>query len=505
MKKALPILAIAFILILIGGFLFSLNNPISLDDGLRHLAMAREMMVNGFGVGWQRFFFAGYFSQHLLDPWFLANISYIPVSSLPTEVALKIYTLINIALLIGAFSWTLRFYKLPIRWHVFLIFLLIFADKIFLYRLLLGRPFILITALLLIIFRGVIEKRWLLVSTCLLIATLFSQLFVFPFFIVCFGCGWLWLLKDRKSSIKIFASSCAAIVIGLMLHPHSLEYIRYLLMVFLRIPCASDSLILGTEMQSGYMFTYSVAGVIGICTFMTIVSLCLKCSPTLKLYNRRATTLLAAIAFVLLGVFYNWARGIDLLWPILILLLASFMELHKPFLKEACECKQKILGRSIPQGWLIVAVVSVLFCANSLSINYQLRKTDSDRALAHAEILSVIPSGSRVLNIDWDRIPVYLNFRPDLKYATGIDNTFTYIDNKEGYNIVNAAFSDAFKFDDSIIDVDVWINQLLKQYPSDYLLLHSPSHEKIISALDVAKSLKRISDDGSVFALYEIY
>jgi len=104
MKKALPILATAFILIVIGGFLFSLNNPISWDDGLRHLAMAREMMVNGFGVGWQKFFFAGYFSQHLLDPWFLANISYIPIANLPTEAGLKIYTLINIALLIGAFS-----------------------------------------------------------------------------------------------------------------------------------------------------------------------------------------------------------------------------------------------------------------------------------------------------------------------------------------------------------------------------------------------------------------
>jgi len=180
------------------------------------------------------------------------------------------------------------------------------------------------------------------------------------------------------------------------------------------------------------------------------------------------------------------------------------MELHKPFLKEACECKQKIFGRSIPQGWLIVAVVSVLFCANSLSINYQLRKTDADRALAHADILSSIPSGSRVLNINWDVIPVYLNARPDLQYATGIDNTFTYIDNKDGYKIVNAAFSDAFKFDDPIVDGNTWIDQLMEQYPSDYLLLYSPSHKKIIPALDAVHRLNRISDDESVFALYEI-
>ena len=47
-------------------------------------------------------FYGGYLSSHPIDPWFLADVSYIPFTGLQSALALKLYSVLGLAALMLA-------------------------------------------------------------------------------------------------------------------------------------------------------------------------------------------------------------------------------------------------------------------------------------------------------------------------------------------------------------------------------------------------------------------
>jgi 4-amino-4-deoxy-L-arabinose transferase-like glycosyltransferase len=129
---------------------------------------------------------------------------------------------------------------------------LLFGDSLFFMRQLLGRPFTLLTALCLLVVWAVLRRRWLVLLVLLALATLLSQLFIFPLFIAGVGSVWLWRSK-RTSSVLCAGASVAGTSAGLALHPQPLEYLRYLAMGFFgTLVPFSGSGVDGSEVHSGF-------------------------------------------------------------------------------------------------------------------------------------------------------------------------------------------------------------------------------------------------------------
>src|SRR3989344_3523035 len=107
--------SVLLILVVFGGILASTKNPLSLDDGLRHFVMAERYKAEGLeGPSWSNFFFEGYFTAHRVDPWFLADLSYVPFTIFENRIAgIKAATFVSLCVLL--FSVLLFFRRVQIR------------------------------------------------------------------------------------------------------------------------------------------------------------------------------------------------------------------------------------------------------------------------------------------------------------------------------------------------------------------------------------------------------
>ncbi|TSC99780.1 MAG: hypothetical protein Greene101449_514, partial [Candidatus Peregrinibacteria bacterium Greene1014_49] len=227
------------------------SSPTSWDDGLRHITMARVMREEGVNQTWDRFLFGGYLSEHKVDPWFLADVSYIPFTIFSDAVALKLYAAIAMAALFFALWYIIAPLKLPATW-VTVLLLLVFLMPGFYGRLLLARPFVWSTIFALLALDAVLRRRWISLGIVLCVATLFSQLFIFSLAFGVIGIGWLLTLGDRRSAARGLMSITLGTIAGVALHPHPFAYVQYIATVFLRIPFEAHTLNLGSEMYPGF-------------------------------------------------------------------------------------------------------------------------------------------------------------------------------------------------------------------------------------------------------------
>jgi len=183
--------------------LFGTRNPISIDDGLRHIVMAQHYRDQGIGNvnGWGVYFFSGYFAELSFDPWFLADLSYIPFTVLSDPVrSLKAYSLVSLALIFLSFLPLLRRYRAPPLLGCLSLLLLFFGSEMFLFRLLLARPYVFVTALFLFTYLCIVQRRFFLLLPVLAIATLFSHLFVFPLALCVAATLWFLALHEYRNS-----------------------------------------------------------------------------------------------------------------------------------------------------------------------------------------------------------------------------------------------------------------------------------------------------------------
>ena len=237
-QKSILILAVLLLLLLSGLMLISIKNPPSLDDGLRHFAIAKEMRERGEyfgGVAWSDFFYEGYFAERAVDPWYLSNILYVPFSFLPPQVAVRAFSFTGIAALLASFLWLLRPMKISAGWLALFSAILILGDRSFLFRIFLGRPFIIMTAVILLTVKGVLEKRAVLAAVCIFFAVLLSELYMFPLFIALLGSLWIWRAFGARSAVKMFSGVSAGALAGLAAHPHAADNISHTLGAFFKI------------------------------------------------------------------------------------------------------------------------------------------------------------------------------------------------------------------------------------------------------------------------------
>src|SRR3989344_6577159 len=221
--------------------LWSLENVVSFDDGLRHFAMAKFMGEHGISAntGWNVFLFHGVMSSLAVDPWFFYDVLLIPLTRLQPTDALKLVSIIEMILIGGIFFALLRTLRVPRRLEPWYLLALFLGDFHFVHRILLGRPFPFFTALVLLAIICLFQRRLILLGATLFAATLLSHLFIFPLAVSIFGVAWLLVIRDKRSALRASVAVVTGVGMALAVHPQSMAYLTYLATVLPIIPFQS--------------------------------------------------------------------------------------------------------------------------------------------------------------------------------------------------------------------------------------------------------------------------
>lgn len=495
-SKAYPWAAASVCLLLFVFILSLLRNPVSLDDGLRHIMMGKRMAQDGiFAVpGWSSWLSSGYFHDHRLDPWFLSDVLYVPLAGMETVMALKLFSLESALLLALCFGLCLRQMKVRASLAALLLTLLLLGHGTFTFRLLIGRPFVVLTACMLLLICSILQRRPILAGLLMLIVALLSHLFVFAVGISIVGFLWLWIGRQRRDALQLLGTSVAGTVTGILLHPAPLEYLQYLWLFFIQIPFKElpDR---GGELFGGFGEGTILYPFVGFAILLIAV---LIRERTLQWKN--PIVFLSTLTGLFLVQFFLWVRSIDLLWPLLLLLIGALITEQ-----DGMALRQLAALLSLSKRKRRAAGILCLLCLfSTVLLARALIKSDSTRSLEpYAQALSAARPGERILNVDWDRFPALVTVRPDLQYSLGIDPMFSAASNSGAYALTRMlqkteGLTDTRQY----IDAKAVLTSLNRVHHADFALLSRARMEPIITSLEI-HGLRNVSGNEE-WALFRI-
>jgi hypothetical protein len=462
-RRLLPWIAALVGLLLIGGLLGLLVNLPAFDDGLRHFTMGRLMAERGiFGIpGWSQWFTGGYLHQHVVDPWFLSDILYIPFTGLPIVPGLKLFTLSAIACLLLAFGLCLKEFRVPPTVSAVLILLLLFGHQDFTHRLIAARPFVVMTAVSLFLLWSVLRSMHWLTVPLMAALVLLSHLFVFPLLICAAGCAWHLFGKRTCDAAMLGAVAVLGAVIGFAVHPAGMEYLHYIGTAFFAIPFLPDR---SMELRGGF-------GEGALIYFFVMLLLLARVRVRFPDGRKDGALLLEWLALLFFLLFFVWVRSVDFLWPLLLLLIGV-----------------RIADESLREMGRQTAVLAVCLCAITFTVlSVKLARTDADRSLEPYRLaMSNVETDATILNPDWYTFAPLVAVRPDARYATGIDPAFTSLTDPQAYALITKE-----------LPTQEWLTSLLQVYPSDYVFLPVQRHQTLVDTLRSA-GMTDVSGDPSI-------
>lgn len=457
--------------------------------------MARTMAEQGIlsVPGWSAFMYQGTLSTLRADPWFLSQALLIPLLPLGLAGALKVYTAVLLAALLWSFDLLVGSFGLSKRTRTVFLVAFVTCNGPFLFRLLLGRPFPLLTVLSLLALWAVLQRRPLLLVCIAAVAVLMSHLFVFPLMIAGVAAAWTAYARGWGRGANMVIALAAGTVAGFALHPYPADFVRYIFFVFLPSPFL-PRLAIGAEMRWGFMSdTMAVTVLAGL---LAAVFFLLGYSGRLrpKEFLRSDLSLLLALAAVFAGAFVIWMRAVDFLWPYGLVLLARVVSLHPGILRETAEAFLLPVRR---RTWAIVVISYCILIP--LSQLHVLARANPGASLERYAVMRDIPAGSQVLNVDWDLFPALLAVNPHARYATGIDAATTALENPRVAGLfaqVSPALS-AKQMEE--VDARLWLTDVFAEYPGDYLVFRlRKSRAGFFDQLKTDSRLQHLSSSGAI-------
>src|SRR3989344_104036 len=520
-------LSMVVVLLFFGGILAVTHNPLSLDDGLRHFVMAKEQLRLGIGaVTWSRYFFLTYFIHHAVDPWFLANLSYVPFTFFTSSVAgIKAATFAFLCVLAFSFSLFLRRFPVTPFFTALIIFLFFFGSDTFGFRLMLGRPFVLVSALMLFVLHALITRRWLLLAVLLALSTLFSHLFIFPFGIAVIGSlWWLFICRHPRSVCASVFATMGGMTTGIILHPQSREYVLWMKNIFFVVPFSKE-LDLGGEIYNGLGFADAGVYLLLISCILLIFLLAVRQELANALHRRPEIILLGVLALLFFAAYLLWVRAIDLFWPMGVILLLSLVSATDGAMQDA---KRFLFSKQFPLGIRAMHVVIVLFVITSAHHLWLFVGNDDRRSVASFSAINAVPAGSTVFNADWEYFPVLFFLRSDLLYARGMDPTHDELPVRsliaklheakflpketlfsrewftELWSRVDMKQLGIRRMGEKDVDADAWLMELRSIAQPQYLALYRGAHPRLIQSLTTSSGATLFSESRAmiIFSLH---
>lgn len=463
--------------------LLATRHPLSLDDGLRHLTIARHYREEGMsGVGgWGDYLFTGYFTEQNSDPWFLADLAYIPFTFLPTTTfGLKLATLIFLLFFLCSFLPLLRFHPCSNVLRGTILVLLLYGSSTFLFRLLLGRPFVIVTGLFLLVYLSVLHRQYVFLLPLLAFATLFSHLFLFPLLVALVGSLWIFLRGQKRQAFLCAFSSLSGVLLGFLIHPHRRAYVQYLMDILLPNPFSKD-LGLGGELHSG--FGFADIPVFLMLSALFLLGVLLVCRGRLLYIAKQHPEVVFTAMLVLLFLiaFILWVRAIDFLWPLLLLL---FLQVVTALPEIEREVLHVFRSRITPHGCTWRELVLVLCFLNFVGVAVPFLKDDPWKSPKEYAAIEAVRPGAKVLNVDWEVFPVLFSLNSSVLYARAMDPSFDYVSDPQGFAILDRIVDRGlWEREADGIDAAAWICDLRTHFRANYLAFMKHHHQKLLPTL----------------------
>ena len=467
-----------------------------MDDALRHFTMGKLMAERGiFGVrGWSEWFYAGYLHDHIVDPWFLSDVLYIPFTALPIVRGLQVFSFMSVALLAACFAFGMRTLRVNPVISSLLILLLVLGHEGFTFRLLIGRPFPLMTALTLLLILCIIKKRHVFAGLILTALTLLSHLFVFPLGVAFLGIAWLWLSGKKKDATILLISSVLGVAAGVLLHPMPFEYLNYMRDIFFQTPFM-DFPDRAVELTTGFG---NGGPIFIILAFIILLHFLLIEDRKSKKIDLPVLLFLDVLVAAFFLQFLLWTRSMDFLWPMMLLLLGMLTT----FWDNVFERLDRFL--KITKSFSTVFILMIILCVTTfVPLAMILYLSEGIRSLQNYErAFSIVESGAHVLPAQWDWFAPSMAVRPDLKFADGIDPMYAYASNSGSYALLAAVLPTRFPETRQLLDSRRWLTAVLEAYPADYIMLSASRDRPVVQALRL-QGLKDVSQSPK-WAMFKI-
>ncbi|MDA1208938.1 MAG: hypothetical protein O2904_02810 [bacterium] len=493
-----PIATILGIVAIAGLIYTSIEGVFSYDDGIRHFTLAQMLGTKGIDSfsGWGDFLYSGYFSQHNIDPWFLSHVALIPLTTLGLIISMKVYVLLTMILLCATFLSIARSLRLSSRVASMFMMILLLEYTMFYARLHLARPYVLILLIAIGVLWCTIHRKIYRVCALLALGTLLSNLFLIPLIFASWGCIWLWCIGERKTGVHLALLSLTGVGVGIVLHPDSLDYARYLCTVFYQAVLFSG-IDRPAEMQSGIDIVGMPAAMVGLSTLWLVAAMREKRTTMAQLHSS-GVSLIYITACLLLVLSIAIARTIDFAWPVTVLLMMITIAIdpHAPGILS-----QAIFPRSVCKKWIFLSLLFLFPIISMGKMYVALQESGGYSPETAAIALENIPSETKVLNIDWDLFSLLFSSRQDLRYARGIDPTFDFIFDEKKARLFDIPLHSNSEY----IDWHKWLLDLFDAYEGDYLALWNPYHPDLVDHIREFPELKmHFEGDENGFTIFRI-
>ena len=477
-----PVCSLGAILGLFTLILAPLQHPVAIDESLRHLAYAKLATMGG----WGDFLYHGYFAHASSDPWFLFHILLRPIADLSPLLSQQIIVVASIIALSLTFLWYCRSLRLSSKVSTVLLVILLLGNMQFLLRGFLARPALLQSILTVAVLTCVLHKRYNILSILIIISTLLSHLFVVPLLLCCCFSVWYWSLKDKETSINILLVAVSAITVGILFHPHTINYTQYIFTVFTKLPFLME-LDIGTEMMSGSGRDGSLLALIAFSVFMFLIVRKKEGIP-FETMHRKGITVLLFIVVVMLCAFYKWVRMIDFLWPLAVCLTGVIISLDPHLPKKAAS---ELLPKAVQRTSVYISIFALILFVHVSKLAHETWSHNTTHSQQHVvKAMQQLPTGTRVFNIDWDLFPMLMHARPDLIYARGMDPGLNHVvDNRSGnlFQHIHAA------------EPSEWFDRALDIYHgSEAVVLWTERHPKLLRFFQSTNRLQPVYPQDTI-------
>lgn len=442
--------------------------------------------------GWGDVLYHGYFTQRNSDPWFLYHVLLVPLTQFSPAVAQKIIILLSVVLLSSVFIAACRHLKLsPLSTSVLLAILLL-GNIQFTLRAFLARPALILSALTVLCYLLILKRQWELLFGLLVFCTLLSHLFVIPLFILALCVLWHWSrFQDAEGFVLAFIVM-SAVLLGIWLHPQSQNYLHYLATIFTKLPFLLH-LDVGTEMKSGFGREATLLAMLGVITLALLAGIA-QHKATLRLYHEQGITLLGSIVGIMCAGFFIWVRMIDFLWPFCLLFLATIISLQPYSISKTLP---ELLPKKLRHPHVYLLVLMIILGTHTGKLFHTYWQDDAHKSLEPARAaLHTIPSGTKVLNVDWDVFPMLMSVRPDLQYARGMDPGFNFLLDRRSEQL----FANTIERTHPA----AWYKHALEVFPdTEVFVLWSHRHPELLALFRSTPALQTVypQDTISVFKI----
>lgn len=405
----------------------------SSDDPYYHAKHADLMARSGnltLLAPWLEFHFLQYAPT---DPWWGYHLLLaVPIYFFGPIWGSKILSALLAALAIAVFYGLLN--NLRARRPLVFTFLFFSSSLIFLQRLVLQRPHLLALSLAPLAWILAARRRYCWLFIVAVIFTLFYQLAPVLALIVAAHTIADWR-QERELNLKPLLAALAGILIGIILHPESLNYVYVMFLTFWRIPylkLAGASLDIGGELRAAAFleFARSNLAVLGFYVFALAASIAFW--PALKKQKPFGWFILGVQSLVWFGAPLFMLRGVEYFQSFAWLFIASVLS-AVPGLAEWSRLKERLVrlrGR-ITAAFAEAALITILlgnvfFVFSGFIYNQESGERDFDFQEAGRWLKANTKPGEIIFYPDWGWWPIMFYYNDYNHYITGMDPTFFY-------------------------------------------------------------------------------